>query len=242
MDKFLLVYIGLAAILVLGLVFIPAYTKKINWRNWKIFASSPEAVKLSRYEQEIVELVGRKKQLEIDIQNNEAQKSAMKLEYEAKLREERAKFEIEKMQIQSRMNIEQEALKAAIEIQKKELLALKNLEVQKIRQEADIRIMSVETEALKKYETKLAEERTRILTNHENWIKENYEKLTNSMQTLHEKGNHVTQFVQSMAGKMLEHVPNVNRLNLDVGQNQPRERVTVQHEDDGVIAGESKPA
>lgn len=204
------------------LAIIPSFTKSVNWRNWKIFASSAESVKLSRYEGEVVELVARKKELEFAIKNQENERAAIKLEYEQKLREEKQKFELEQRQLKSDIKIEKDAQTAAFGLKEKELLALKQLEIQKLKQEHEVLVQKIKMETEQEFNSKLFAERQKLLSDQEAWTRDAYDKQAASMRKLHEEGNHSTKFVQGMAKEMLQLAPGIRHLDIGVGQPQKR--------------------
>lgn len=190
---------------------------RLNWRFW---ATKAEKIKLNVVETDIVDLITKKKELEMDIAQVKLELENKKKEQELMLEKlkahhaielDRSKYEfdkakqtweIEKAQIEKKLTHE-------FEMKEKEVLLLKKLETEQAVAKAQI-----------DSEKKLQEEVKKLNDKQIKMEADMYEKLAKSMAELHEKGNAQTKFVQELSLKMLDQSSNLRdtRLNLNVGQ------------------------
>src|SRR5581483_492207 len=117
-----------------------------NFRNWRIFARKAESVQLNRFEDEIVNLIAKKKELEYDQEHLQAKISSMELKHKTQLESERQNFELEKKRLEEELNRVNREKSFEIELQKKEILAQKNLEIQKRDNETAAKIQKIEAD------------------------------------------------------------------------------------------------
>ena len=208
----------------------------------RFFKTKAERLKIDSTQQQILDLVTRRKELEISLEqqqlelNNTKRKSEMALEEERhrhKLvqQEQTAQFEREKkiwQEERARLLAQAEEdkkqfearLKSEYELKSNESMTLHRLEAQQQTKQAEIdRDRKIE-EIRAEFNKKMAEETDRLR-------KETYERLSTELAKLHSEGNNATKFMQETVLAALNGMSkpmadmNVNHTRFDI--NQPKQ-------------------
>jgi len=199
-------------------------SKNPNRRNWRIFARSPIASNLDRFESEMSETIAKKKALEYELKNAQNEKTAVEQEYQLQLARQRNDFQMEKDRLLKDIDLQKKQAEFDFKLKEKELLAQKQLEIQKMKQETDASIERFKNENQAKMNLEINGLKTQLLTDQKKWMEENYSSLSGSMKKLFDEGNHTSKFVQELSLKMLDKTPEVHRLNIDTS---PREKQVI---------------
>jgi len=201
-----------------------------------MFKTKVQKNKIDKTMEQILNLQGEKKELEIQREQMQLENSNMKRKAEMaveeknhthklELREKIAEFEREKkiwnldkndlIEKHDRESTELEKrLQAEFDIKEKETIALGKLENQQKTKQAELDSQREVAKIKEEYAIKESKLRIEL-------AEENYKKLSEAMTKLHSEGNSSSKFIQEIALKMMDKGPNPNETNLNFTHNQP---------------------
>jgi hypothetical protein len=111
----------LVALALLGAISDFFMSKTPNRRNWRIFARSPIASNLDRFESEMSETIAKKKALEYELKNAQNEKTAVEQEYQLQLARQRYDFQMEKDRLLKDIELQKKQAEFDFKLKEKEL-------------------------------------------------------------------------------------------------------------------------
>jgi len=175
-------------------------------------------LKLDRVSNDIIDLQGKKRELEIELENMQLDLKNQKRSQEMQLEEEkhRHKLAIEAKDIEVKRTKEQaeedrklleDRLRKEAELEQIELKAMSKLRTEqaiaKAEHQAANRVLEIKAEMAelkKQHAEELAKQKA-------NLVKEHYGNLRENLESFHKNGSQSTQFIQELALKMMDRTP-----------------------------------